>query len=240
VVDRSATVHGALFRSAERLFSILTMRSPTAPDLTARARIRDAAVLVFVRDGFGATVRAVADAAGVSPGLVIHHFGSKAGLREVCDDHVLARSRDRADGVLGSRARMGDAIGAALARLADEGPVLGYITRILAEGGDAARAFIGRLVDDTESSLRAAVAAGTVRPSIDEPARARHLVAMSLGTLSMDLVMNPPDDPTDGAAMVAAYADRMLVPATEYATHGLFTDDTALETVLARRAGGDA
>ena len=53
----------------------------TAEDLTTRARIRDAAIGLFGRDGFGpATVRAVASAAGVSPGLVIHHFGSKAGL----------------------------------------------------------------------------------------------------------------------------------------------------------------
>ena len=215
------------------------MRSSSPTDLTARARIRDAAVGVFVRQGFGATVRAVADAAGVSPGLVIHHFGSKQGLRDECDDHVLARSRADAADMLGDRARMGDAIGAALAHLADRGPVLGYLLRVLAEGGDSARGLIARLVDDTESSLRLAVEAGTVRPSVDEPARARHLVAMSLGTLSMDLVMYPPDDPTDGAAIVSAYAERMLVPATEYATYGLFTDTAAFDAVLARRTGGD-
>ena len=219
---------------------MLIVRSEPTADLTARARIRDAALSVFVREGFGATVRTVAEAAGVSPGLVIHHFGSKSGLREECDEHVLARSRADAADMLRDCARMGDAVGTALAELADQGPVLGYLVRILAEGGEAARGFIARLVDDTESSLRAAVEAGTVRPSVDEVARARHLVAMSLGTLSMDLVMNPPDDPTDGAAMVAAYADRMLVPATEYATHGLFTDSAALDAVLARRAGGEA
>ncbi|WP_299575021.1 TetR family transcriptional regulator [uncultured Williamsia sp.] len=212
------------------------MRSADDADLTARARIRDAAITVFVRDGFGATVRAVAATADVSPGLVIHHFGSKAGLRAECDAHVLAHGRERADSLLGDRARMGDAIGAALARLADEGPMLGYLTRVLAEGGEVARSFLDRLVADTERSMRVAVAAGTVRPSVDEAARARHIVAMSLGTLSMDLVMNPPDDPTDGAAIVAAYADRMLVPATEYATHGLFTDTAALDAVLTARA----
>src|SRR5919199_4055952 len=58
-------------------------------DLTTRARIRDAAVLRFGREGFGVSVRALAADAGVSPGLVIHHFGSKDGLRAACDEHVL-------------------------------------------------------------------------------------------------------------------------------------------------------
>ena len=60
-------------------------------DRTARARIRDEAIRVFSEHGFEATtVRRVADAAGVSPGLVIHHFGSMAGLRAACDAHVVA------------------------------------------------------------------------------------------------------------------------------------------------------
>ncbi|MEO3876707.1 helix-turn-helix domain-containing protein [Nonomuraea sp. B12E4] len=58
-------------------------------DLTARARIRDAALAEFAERGFkGATMKAVADAAGVSVGLVQHHFGSKEGLRDACDVHV--------------------------------------------------------------------------------------------------------------------------------------------------------
>ncbi len=55
---------------------------PAAEDLTARARIRDAALAQFAEYGFDrATVRGIAGAAGVSPGLVRHHFGSKNGLR---------------------------------------------------------------------------------------------------------------------------------------------------------------
>jgi AcrR family transcriptional regulator len=57
-------------------------------DLTACARIRDAAVRRFGADGFGAPVRAIASDSGVSPGLVLHHFGSKDALRAACDEHV--------------------------------------------------------------------------------------------------------------------------------------------------------
>ncbi|GAA3757333.1 AcrR family transcriptional regulator [Spinactinospora alkalitolerans] len=58
-------------------------------DLTARARIRDAALAQFAEHGFkSATMKGVAQAAGYSTGLVQHHFGSKEGLRRACDAHV--------------------------------------------------------------------------------------------------------------------------------------------------------
>ncbi|GAA1699981.1 TetR family transcriptional regulator [Kribbella sp. NPDC056951] len=61
-------------------------------DLTARARIRDAAIKLFTERGIeGASIRDIATEAGVSSGLVRHHFGSKEALREACD----AYARDR-------------------------------------------------------------------------------------------------------------------------------------------------
>ena len=76
------------------------MRS--ADDLTAAARIRDAAIEQFGEHGFGVGLRAIAEAAGVSAALVIHHFGSKEGLRKACDDYVAeeirsSKSRSAAD-----------------------------------------------------------------------------------------------------------------------------------------------
>ena len=58
-------------------------------DLTSRARIRDAAMRLFADQGEqgddhpcrGRTSRG-------GPGLVSHHFGSKQGLRDACDDYV--------------------------------------------------------------------------------------------------------------------------------------------------------
>ena len=44
---------------------------------------------LFAERGVDAvSVRDVASAAGVSPGLVVHHFGTKQALREAVDDHV--------------------------------------------------------------------------------------------------------------------------------------------------------
>src|ERR1700709_1610388 len=57
-------------------------------DLTASARIRDAAIDQFAQHGFAVGLRTIAEDAGVSAALVIHHFGSKEGLRQACDDFV--------------------------------------------------------------------------------------------------------------------------------------------------------
>ncbi|MEU8815408.1 helix-turn-helix domain-containing protein [Actinoplanes sp. NPDC048796] len=60
-------------------------------DLTARARIRDAAIELFAERGIeAATIRDIAQAAGVSSGLLRHHFGSKEGLRDACDEYALS------------------------------------------------------------------------------------------------------------------------------------------------------
>ncbi|MGW1343137.1 TetR family transcriptional regulator [Kribbella sp. NPDC002412] len=63
-----------------------------ADDLTARARIRDAAMKLFTERGIeGASIRDIAAEAGVSSGLVRHHFGSKQALREACDQYAKER-----------------------------------------------------------------------------------------------------------------------------------------------------
>ena len=62
-------------------------------DLTARARLRDAAIECFAARGFAESLRAIAARAGVSAGLVRHHFGSKEQLRAECDATVLNRYR---------------------------------------------------------------------------------------------------------------------------------------------------
>jgi AcrR family transcriptional regulator len=64
----------------------------SSADLTARARIRDAAITLFAERGVAAaTVRDIAQAAGVSSGLLRHHFGSKEGLRDACDEYAMAQ-----------------------------------------------------------------------------------------------------------------------------------------------------
>jgi AcrR family transcriptional regulator len=64
-------------------------------DFTARARIREAALELFAERGIaGATIRDIALKAGVSSGLLRHHFGSKEGLRDACDEYAMSRLND--------------------------------------------------------------------------------------------------------------------------------------------------
>lgn len=71
------------------MVTVLDVRTVTE-DRTGRAIIRDEALALFAERGPDAvTMRQIAAAAGVSPGLIVHHFGSKETLREVVDRHVV-------------------------------------------------------------------------------------------------------------------------------------------------------
>src|SRR5256885_15442107 len=62
---------------------------PLQMPVRARAVIRGEALRLFAEYGPDAvTVRQIAAAAEVSPGLVVHHFGSKDGLRQAVDEQV--------------------------------------------------------------------------------------------------------------------------------------------------------
>ncbi|MGH8879965.1 MAG: TetR/AcrR family transcriptional regulator [Stackebrandtia sp.] len=121
-------------------------------DLTGRARVRDAALAQFAAHGFkGATMRGIADAAGVSLGLVQHHFGSKEGLRESCDafvveafSHRLARSAT--DGALGEASFMAELY-------ETSGPLLRYLARALVDGSPAAATVFDQLAAGAEVFL---------------------------------------------------------------------------------------
>jgi AcrR family transcriptional regulator len=219
----------------ERLFSLLNVRSAgssSEADLTARARIRDAAVRRFAGEGFGVPVRAIAAEAGVSPGLVIHHFGSKDALRAECDDHVLQLIRDAKSGALagpGPRDLLAE-----LASVEEYAAPVGYLVQALLVGGALADAFLDHLVADAEKYVQEAVEAGTLRPSRDPAARARFLVYLGVGALLVHLRRHPPQPGGLGAA-VRGYTEFIALPALELYTDGLLTSDDWLQQYLSTR-----
>jgi AcrR family transcriptional regulator len=211
------------------------MRSAAAADsdLTARARIRDAAIQTFGTAGFDASVRAIAAAAGVSPGLVMHHFGSKDGLRSACDDHVLRVIR-QAESEAFTRSGPG-ALLAQLAELDHYAPLVGYLVQALLAGGDLASTLLVRMTADAEEYLAEAVAAGRIRPSRDPAARAAYLVDIGVGAVLSFVRRHPPVD-GDHRATLRAYAEANSLPALELYTEGLLTDPGLLEEHLRYRA----
>ncbi|MBB2993489.1 AcrR family transcriptional regulator [Mycolicibacterium iranicum] len=207
------------------------MRS--ADDLTAAARIRDAAVDLFGREGFAVGVRAVATAAGVSPGLVIHHFGSKEGLRKACDDHVAETVRAaKSESIQTSDPATWLAH---MAEIEEYAPLLAYLVRSLHTGGDLAKMLWRTMIDNTEQYLEEGVRAGTVKPSADPRARGRFLAMTGGGAFLLYLQLH---DSTDLRTVLRDYGEDMVLPALELYTQGLMTDSTMYDTFLAQRAQG--
>jgi TetR/AcrR family transcriptional regulator, regulator of cefoperazone and chloramphenicol sensitivity len=209
------------------MFSILNMRS--ADDLTAAARIRDAAIEQFGEHGFGVGLRSIAESAGVSAALVIHHFGSKDGLRKACDDYIAEEIRSTKSEAMQSR-EPGTWF-AQLAEIESYAPMMAYLVRAMQSGGDLAKMLLRRMTDNAESYIEEGVRAGTLKPSRDPRARARYLAITGGGGFLMYLQMH--DTPTDLRAVLRDYARDMLLPALEVYTQGLMADSTMYDAFLA-------
>jgi AcrR family transcriptional regulator len=197
-----------------------------AADLTGRARIRDAAIGCFATEGFGASVRTIADRAGVSPGLITHHFGSKDALRAACDAEVLDRYHQ-----LKSEA-IADPTGYLLSHLAVPGPaatVLVYMLRAIHAGGAPARAFLDRLVEHARAVMAEGVASGLVRPSRDEEARVQYLTEQTMGGLLVHFLLAPDQSPDAFVASLHEQQRDTILPTLELFTEGLLADRTMLD-----------
>ena len=109
----------------------------TNDDLTAKARIRNAALDLYARYGEERTsLRAVAAAAGVTLGLVQHHFKTKAGLRRGVDQLVVDYFAQTVAAVPtdGTPEEVASTRDEAVRRmLADNPPVVNYLRRVLLE-----------------------------------------------------------------------------------------------------------
>jgi AcrR family transcriptional regulator len=208
------------------------MRS--ADDLTTTARIRDAAIGQFGEHGFTVGVRAIATAAGVSPGLVIHHFGSKEGLRKACDDYVAEEIRAAKSEAMQTAEPA--TWFAQLAEIEDFTPAMAYLVRSMQTGGDLAKHLWQTMIDNAEGYIEEGVRAGTIKPSRDPKARARFLGITGGGAFLLYLQMH--DNPGDVRAVLHDYAQDMILPALELYTQGLMTDSTMYDAFLAQHEQG--
>ncbi len=153
---------------------------PAHEDLTARARIRDAALRLFAERGVeGSTIREIARAAGVSGGLVRHHFGSKDDLRAACDSYAMnqmMRIKEQAvlEGQLAGPGFMSTAQPAMLL-------LLKYFARCMIDGSPSAESMFDEMVELCEDWL----AEHHLGQMKDPQAYAALLVAMELGVLAM-------------------------------------------------------
>ena len=217
-------VRERLLRRVERLYSILAVRSRSSTpesDLTAVARIRNAALLRFARDGFGVGLRTIAADAGVTAGLIAHHFGSKDGLRRACDTEVLRLTEEvkRSSMYFGGPTDLMTQ----MSQVEEYIPATAYAMRSLMEGGELATTLMDLFVGDTVSYMSDAVKAGTVTPSHNEEARARYLLYAGFGALLLFLRYEA-SEPGDIEAAVREFIDRYGPVTAELYSRPLFTD----------------
>ncbi|XVQ14629.1 TetR/AcrR family transcriptional regulator [Spirillospora sp. CA-255316] len=186
-------------------------------DLTARARIRDAALDQFATHGVrGTTIRGVAAAAGVSPGLVQHHFGSKEKLRQACDEYAMEALRTTKQEAL--KGGMGDP-GFLSFAMQTGLPIQRYLARALVDGSPGAAALFDEAVAVTKAMLEDPGLGLNKPQTSDLHAYSAAMVAMSFGAivlhehLSRALGANTLTDegyPRLGLAMIEVYTDNVV------------------------------
>jgi AcrR family transcriptional regulator len=159
-------------------------------DLSSSARIRNAALELFARDGVRATtIRDVAAEAGVSAGMVQHHFRTKADLRRTVDEYVVAEFARAFEGVgQGDDAmELFDELAERLTRLVEESPqALRHVARSVAEGDEAALDTFDRLVSVADTLADRLAEQGGLRPDVDVRWMALHNVMLNLATVLLE------------------------------------------------------
>lgn len=203
--------------------------SPGNDDLTAAARIRDAAVRLFGERGYERTsVRDIATEAGVSPALVIHHFGSKVGLRDECDRWMLAQlSAKRADALT---AQPRETIAHWLADPEQFRPLIDYLAVMLTDDGEHGRSLFDLLLGETRAMLDAGVADGSMHPTADPEARALLLTLHGIAPIILRAHL---ERSLGGDILSSAVLARLALPSLELYTDGLYSDTTLLDATRA-------
>jgi AcrR family transcriptional regulator len=176
----------------------------TDADLTAKARIRNAGFAIIAEQGVdAATLRGIAKRAGLSPSLVVHHFGSRQGVLDDISARVVALLRASARDVdtevvpiEAHRRRLHS-----FERLVDSSPVLGaYVRRMILDGTPEGLEWFKQAVDHSANDLARRENQGLARPSADVRTEAAML-------------------------LILGFAPTLLQPHLEYALDADFNDE---------------
>jgi TetR/AcrR family transcriptional regulator, regulator of cefoperazone and chloramphenicol sensitivity len=126
-------------------------------DLTAKARIRNAALDLYASQGEDRTsMRAIAAAADVTVGLLVHHYGTKDSIRDAVEELIVdyfrqAIARAPADGTPADFAAARDAAVAEM--LAANPEVVNYLRRALLDPAGPRGRLLERLTELTSTEI---------------------------------------------------------------------------------------
>lgn len=206
------------------------LQQPTPVELSNAERIRDAAIRCFAAQGISATtMRAIAEAAGVSHGLVQHHFGNKAGLIAAVDNYVLRVFGEALESnplpVPTEPADDFKSLGGRFSKLIHDHPnVVDYVGRALSEGNNIGVVIFDGLLQISIRQRDTFAAAGLTRPDIDPDYAALNPLILRLGAI---MLRSHIARHIDGAFTTPAELRRWDAAVTAMIRHGQFTSDPA-------------
>jgi AcrR family transcriptional regulator len=160
----------------------------TAEDPSSIERIRIAALRTFGTRGTSSTsLRTVAEAAGVSVGLVQHHFVNKAGLIKAVDDHVMAVVVETiAEPIPPPPSDSVAEMGSRVTRIVAEHPeVVDYVGRALIDGSPLGTSIFDTLTAFGIARWNQRSERGETRPETDVTWAALNSLVLALGTMIM-------------------------------------------------------
>jgi AcrR family transcriptional regulator len=169
--------------------SVLSERDGvTAEDPSSIERIRTAALRTFGTYGTSSTsLRTVAEAAGVSVGLVQHHFVNKAGLIKAVDDHVMSVVVETiAEPIPPPPADSVAEMGSRVTRIVAEHPeIADYVGRALIDGSPLGTSIFDTLTAFGIARWNQRSERGETRPETDVTWAALNSLVLALGTMIM-------------------------------------------------------
>lgn len=206
-----------------------TTSEPAPIASTVRDEIRACALRLFAERGVaGTSVRDIAACAGTSPANVLHHYGSKEGLREAVDDevaHLFAHAASTAPDQLADMMDPAKGGGSGsfaellLSAVPPDSPVPAYVRRLLLDGGDAGRRLFRSWFDSARALQDSLVASGVARPAEDPDARTAFLL---VNDLAMILLREHVADAIGTDPLTTEGAARWTADALDVYHHGAF------------------
>jgi AcrR family transcriptional regulator len=167
-------------------------------------------------------VRTIANEAGVSPGLIIHHFGSKDGLVGACDERIAGVIEEGKSAAMQTGPSF-DVLGSL--RQSGGTQIMRFLARRLTDESGAVADLVDRMVEDATAYLTEGVESGMLRSTSDPAGRAAILTIWSLGALVLNdhLTRLVGTDLMSDTAMEDGSILGYFMPATEILAEGIVT-----------------
>lgn len=165
------------------------------------------------------TIRDIANCAGVSPGLVLHHFESKRGLCDAVDDYVSGVFDSLMDAVAdlpeassGGEAASGSLAELLLAGVPPQSPIPAYLRRLLLSGDEVGRVLFAKWLEISRDVVTQLEASGGMTRSADPEMRAAFLLVNDLAMILLhehvaDAIGTDPLTPEGGARWASTAMD---------------------------------